>query len=76
MKSFSINRLIAILLCCSFHTMAQQRVTVLDSSQVNPVWSGHPVDFSFVNKGDSLYAGYYYGNTKSPLETVPFVGSY
>ena len=43
---------------------AQQRVTAVDSSLVNQIWSGHPVDFAVVAKGDSLYAAYYHGNTK------------
>lgn len=43
---------------------AQLRVTVQDSSTVNAIWSGHPVDFAWVAKGDSLYAAYYHGNTR------------
>jgi hypothetical protein len=43
---------------------AQQRVVATDSTLVNRVWSGHPVDFAFVQKGDTLYAAYYHGNTR------------
>jgi len=44
--------------------IAQQRVAVTDSSVVGAVWSGHPVDFALVAKGDTVYAAYYHGNTK------------
>jgi hypothetical protein len=43
---------------------AQQRVTAVDSMLVNQIWSGHPVDFSMAQKGDTLYAAYYLGNSR------------
>jgi BNR repeat-containing family member len=38
---------------------AQQRLVATDSAQVAMVWSGHPVDFSLLEKNDTLYAAYY-----------------
>ncbi len=55
---------IALTFLAAFPALAQQRVVAVDSSLVNPVWSGHPVDFSLVTHGDSLFAAYYYGNTR------------
>ena len=36
-----------------------QRLQLQDSLKVSDVWSGHPVDFSFVERGDSQYVAYY-----------------
>src|SRR5688572_7923356 len=59
-------------LACGTAAFAQQRVTAADSSLVNAVWSGHPVDFAMVAKGDTLYAAYYTyaGTNASKLMTV------
>lgn len=31
----------------------------IDSSRVSEVWSGHPVDFALIERGDTVYAAYY-----------------
>ena len=36
-----------------------QRLQLQDSLKISDVWSGHPVDFSFVARGDSQYVAYY-----------------
>jgi hypothetical protein len=48
------------LLFLSFPAVSNlQRLTLLDSLKIADVWSGHPVDFSFVARGDSQYVAYY-----------------
>lgn len=67
-----------LLLCTGFPSHAQQRVVAVDSSVVSPVWSGHPVDFDLVAKGDTLYAAYYHGNTRQLIVSMrdPATGSW
>jgi hypothetical protein len=36
-----------------------QRLQAVDSLKIADVWSGHPVDFAFVQHGDSHYVAYY-----------------
>ena len=36
-----------------------QRLQLQDSLKISGVWSGHPVDFSFVARGDSQYVAYF-----------------
>jgi hypothetical protein len=36
-----------------------RRLQLQDSLKISNVWSGHPVDFSFVERGDSQYVAYY-----------------
>jgi hypothetical protein len=38
---------------------AMQRLQFVDSQKISNVWSGHPVDFAFVARGDSQYIAYY-----------------
>jgi hypothetical protein len=38
---------------------AMQRLQLADSQKITNVWSGHPVDFAFVARGDSQYIAYY-----------------
>lgn len=58
------SALFAALFFAAVPASAQQRVTAVDSSLVNTIWSGHPVGFAFISKGDSLYAAYYHGNSR------------
>jgi len=54
----------ALLTAFPLSAVAQQRVSPQDSSLVGSVWSGHPVDFAMVAKGDTVYVAYYHGNTR------------
>ncbi|MGA2508188.1 MAG: hypothetical protein ABSF80_12010, partial [Chitinispirillaceae bacterium] len=36
-----------------------QRLQLVDSQKISNVWSGDPVDFAFVARGDSQYIAYY-----------------
>lgn len=58
------SRLAVLLAGCALPALAQVRVVATDSTLINQVWSGHPVDFAFLSKGDTLYAAYYHGNTR------------
>jgi hypothetical protein len=53
---------------------AQQRVSVVDSALVGSVWSGHPVDFTMVTKGDTVYVAWYHGNTRQIVVGVKAPG--
>jgi hypothetical protein len=66
----SIIRLLFFVLVSAASCWAQQRVTVTDSSLVGSVWSGHPVDFAFVAKGDTLYAAYYHGTSRQIVVAI------
>jgi hypothetical protein len=67
-RTLPLLLLAAILAGSPLH--AQVRVTALDSSTVNSIWSGHPVDFALVAKGDTLYAAYYHGNTRQIIVSM------
>jgi hypothetical protein len=56
MRHFPIILLLAASLCAS---PAVGRLVLVDSIKIASVWSGHPVDFSFVTRGDSQYVAYY-----------------
>jgi YD repeat-containing protein len=68
--SFFVHTVLSGFLLAVPAVFAQQRVTAVDSSLVGPVWSGHPVDFAFVAKGDTLYAAWYHGNTRQIVVAV------
>ena len=61
--SCAVSALFVLFLACP-PASAQLRVIAADSSVVGPIWSGHPVDFSFISRGDTLYAAYYAGNSR------------
>lgn len=54
--------------------LAQQRVTVQDSSLVGSAWAGHPVDFALLAHGDSVFAAWYHGNTRQLTVAVKAPG--
>jgi hypothetical protein len=43
----------------AFAAAPLQRLQLQDSLKISDVWSGHPVDFTFVERGDSQYVAYY-----------------
>lgn len=44
-----------------------ERLQLVDSLKIADVWSGHPVDFAFVQHGDSQYVAYYDSNRKMSI---------
>jgi hypothetical protein len=57
-------------LCLDVHAQGWTRYGVLDSLSLGPIWSGHPVDFSMQQAGDSLYLAYYDANRRMTVGLV------
>jgi hypothetical protein len=70
-----VTVLAATLFAAPQSASAQQRVSVQDSSLVGAAWSGHPVDFAMVAKGDTVYAAWYLGNTRQMVVGVKAPGA-
>lgn len=69
MKLFSNRSVILLggmLLVCQMLPSAAQlkRLQLTDSLKITEVWSGHPVDFAFVQRGDSQFVACYDRNRK------------
>ena len=50
-----VSAVIFLLFCSMPVSAALQRLQLQDSLKISDVWSGHPVDFAFIARGDSQY---------------------
>jgi hypothetical protein len=74
MKNFSsLKKLLFILATCSvpLSSAPLQRLQLTDSLKIADVWSGHPVDFAFVQQGDSQYVAFYDTARKLSIAVLP-----